>query len=217
MANNRRGLIEALDNVILTLSPLGRVALAVLPALVLALLLEALVIRPTMQDISLLSIQEHTTRARLALVRKEVHEGEHLEHKAEVLKGRLEQTLGRLDGFEKENTLTSLDKIFQEGGIVLTQEPSIEPAKKGGYPAPQERLSASIETSYASFAWTLSRLPLKGPAYIPESFALEPSAKPKPGELYKEIPLKGNIVLIRVLSDQSLPAAVQGGAHEKGL
>lgn len=217
MANNRQGFQEALDSLLLALPPIGRVALGVLPAAVIILALEVLLIRPKMQDYSLLSIQERTTRVRLVRVREEIQEGGHLKFQAKALQARLEQTLGRLKGPKKDDSLTALDKMFQEGGIVLIEEPSIEPAGKGGYPAPLERLSASIETSYPSFAWTLARLPLEGLAYIPENFALKPSAQPKPGELYTEIPLKGKVGFIRVLSEGTAPEDVAGGARGKGL
>ena len=217
MANNRQGFQEALDSLLLALPPIGRVALGVLPAAVIIIALEVLLIRPKMQDYSLLSIQERTTRARLVRVREEIQEGRHLERKAKALQARLEQTLGRLKGPKKDDSLTALDKMFQEGGVVLIEEPSIEPAGKGDYPAPLERLSASIETSYPSFAWTLARLPLEGLAYIPENFALKPSSQPKPGELYTEIPLKGKVGFIRVLSEGTDPDDVAGGARGKGL
>ena len=217
MANNRQGFQGALDSLLLALPPIGRVALGVLPAVVIILALEVLLIRPKMQDYSLLSIQERTTRARLVRVREEIREGGHLEFQAEALQARLEQTLGRLKGPKKDDSLTALDNLFQEGGITIIEEPSIEPAGKGEYPAPLERLSASIETSYPSFAWTLARLPLEGLAYIPENFALKPSAQPKPGELYTEIPLKGKVGFIRVLSEGTAPEDVAGGARGKGL
>lgn len=217
MANNRQGFQGALDSLLLALPPIGRVALGVLPAAVIILALEVLLIRPKMQDYSLLSIQERTTRARLGRVREEIREGGHIEFQAKALQTRLEQTLGRLKGPKKDDSLTALDKMFQEGGIVLIEEPSIEPGGKGEYPAPLERLSASIETSYPSFAWTLTRLPLGGLAYIPENFALKPSAQPKPGELYTEIPLKGKVGFIRVLSEGTAPEDVAGGARGKGL
>ncbi|MDY7018150.1 MAG: hypothetical protein SVK44_08075 [Nitrospirota bacterium] len=217
MANNRQGFQEALDSLLLALPPIGRVALGVLPAAVIILALEVLLIRPKMQDYSLLSIQERTTRVRLVRVREEIQEGGHLKFQAKALQARLEQTLGRLKGPKKDDSLTALDKMFQEGRIVLIEEPSIEPAGKGEYPAPLERLSASIETSYPSFAWTLARLPLEGLAYIPENFALKPSAQPKPGELYTEIPLKGKVGFIRVLSEGTAPEDVAGGARGKGL
>jgi len=143
--------------------------------------------------------------------------GGHLEFQAKALRAKLEQTLGRLKGPKKDDSLTALDRIFQEGGIVLTEEPSIEPAGKGEYPAPLERLSASIETSYPSFVWALARLPLEGLAYIPENFALKPSAQPKPGELYTKIPLKGKVGFIRVISEETAPDDVAGGVRGKGL
>ena len=217
MANNRQGFQGALDSLLLALPPIGRVALGVLPAVAIVLALEVLLIRPKMQDYSLLSIQERTTRARLVRVREEIREGGHLEFQAEALQARLEQTLGRLKGPKKDDSLTALDNLFQEGGITIIEEPSIEPAGKGEYPAPLERLSASIETSYPSFAWTLARLPLEGLAYIPENFALKPSAQLKPGELYTEIPLKGKVVFIRVLSEGTAPEGIAGGARGKGL
>ena len=217
MANNRQGFQEALDSLLLALPPIGRVALGVLPAVVIILALEVLLIRPKMQDYSLLSIQERTTRARLVRVREEIREGGHIEFQAKALQARLEQTLGRLKGPKKDDSLTALDKMFQEGEIVLIEEPSIELVGKGEHPAPLERLSASIETSYPSFAWTLARLPLEGLAYIPENFALKPSAQPKPGELYTEIPLKGKVGFIRVLSEGTAPKDVAGGARGKGL
>ena len=217
MANNRQGLQEALDSLLLVLPPIGRIALGVLPAAVIILALEVLLIRPKLQDYSLLSIQERTTRARLVRVREEIQEGGHIEFQAKALQTRLEQTLGRLKGPKNDDSLTALDNIFQEGGIALIEEPSIEPAGKGEYPAPLERLSASIETSYPSFAWTLARLPLEGLAYIPENFALKPSVQPKPGELYAEIPLNGKVGFIRVLSEGTAPDDVAGGARGKGL
>lgn len=217
MANNRQGFQETLDSLLLALPPIGRVALGVLPSVVIILALEVLLIRPKMQDYSLLSIQERTTRTRLVRDRKEIQEGVHLEFQAKALKARLEQTLGRLKGPKKDDSLTALDKMFQEEGIVLIEEPSIEPARKGEYPAPLERLSASIETSYPSFAWTLARLSVEGLAYIPENFALKPSAQPKPGELYTEIPLKGKVGFIRVLSEGAPLGDIPGGARGKGL
>jgi len=217
MANNRQGFQEALDSLLLALPPIGRIALGVLPAVVIILALEVLLIRPKMQDYSLLSIQERATRARLVRVREQIREGGHLEFQAKALRAKLEQTLGRLKGPKKDDSLTALDRIFQEGGIVLTEEPSIEPAGKGEYPAPLERLSASIETSYPSFVWALARLPLEGLAYIPENFALKPSAQPKPGELYTKIPLKGKVGFIRVISEETAPDDVAGGVRGKGL
>jgi len=217
MANNRQGFQEALDSLLLALPPIGRVALGVLPAALIILALEVLLIRPKMQDYSLISIQERATRVRLVRVREQIQQGGHIEFQAKALQTRLEQTLGRLKGPIKDDSLTALDKMFQEGGIVLIEEPSIKPGGKGEYPAPLERLSASIETSYPSFAWTLARLPLEGLAYIPENFALKPSAQPKPGELYTEIPLNGKIGFIRVLSEGAAPDDVAGGARGKGL
>jgi hypothetical protein len=217
MANNRQGIQETLDSLLLALPPIGRVALGVLPAVVIILALEVLLIRPKMQDYSLLSIQERTTRTRLMRVRKEIQEEGHLEFQAKALQARLDQTLGRLKGPKKDDSLTSLDKMFQEEGIVLIEEPSIEPARKGDYPAPLVRIGASIETSYPSFAWTLARLSVEGLAYIPEKLALEPSVLPKPGELYTEIPLKGKVGFIRVLSEQTAPGGIAGGNRGKGL
>jgi hypothetical protein len=222
MANNRQGFQEALDRLLLALPPIGRIALGVLPAAVIILALEVLLIRPKMQDYSLLSIQERATRARLVRVREQIREGGHLEFQAKALQAKLEQTLGRLKGPKKDDSLTALeltalDRIFQEGGIVLIEEPSIEQAGKGEYPAPLERLSASIETSYPSFVWALARLPLEGLAYIPENFALKPSAQPKPGELYTKIPLKGKVGFIRVISEETAPDDVAGGVRGKGL
>jgi hypothetical protein len=150
-------------------------------------------------------------------VREQIQQGGHIEFQAKALQTRLEQTLGRLKGPIKDDSLTALDKMFQEGGIVLIEEPSIEPAGKGEYPAPLERLSASIETSYPSFVWALARLPLEGLAYIPEDFALNPSAQPNPGELYTEIPLKGKVGFIRVLSEGTAPEDIAGGVRGKGL
>jgi hypothetical protein len=217
MANNRQGLLGALDNLLLALPPVGRIALGVLPAVAIVLALEVLLIRPKLQDYSLLSIQERTTHARLVRVHEEIQEGGHIELEAKALQARLKQTLGRLEGPEKHDSLTALDKMLQEGGVVLVEEPSIEPARKGEYPAPLERLSASIETSYPSFAWTLARLPLEGLVYIPENFVLKPSAQPKPGELYTEIPLRGKVGFIRVLSEGTAPEGPAGGDHGKGL
>jgi hypothetical protein len=192
------------DDWLLGLHPLGRIAIGIVPAILLVVILEALWVQPGRQSLHLLSLQEHAQQIRLNRYRHEVQENAHLKAQAIKTRKRLLHALTSLQDQDSEGGLEVLDRVLSQAGIILTEEPSIVPTPEHGSPLTLNRFSSSIEASYPGLVWALTALALQGLPFSIEELTLKPLQAPKPDELVREETLTGKIGLIQVIAHPDL-------------
>lgn len=211
MADKDALLKARLEDWFLGLHPLWRIAVGILPAILLVIILEALWVQPRSQDLHLLSVQQHTQQLRLDRLRREVQKNAELKALAQKTRKGLLEALSSFQDQDPNTSLEALDRVLSQAGIVITEEPLVEPPPAHESPITLKRVSSSIETSYPGLTWALSVIALKGPLFSMEELTLEPFQTPKPGELVKEITLRGKISLIQVITHPDLVQDFPGG------